>query len=56
MDDSIFLQGMREAEVRSWSIPFAYAATAVLLGLALPLLEARFIPGESSGMSPAAAI
>jgi uncharacterized membrane protein len=56
MDDSTIVQRIREAELRSWSIPFAYAATAIILGLTLPRLEARFFPGESSGMSPAAAM
>jgi len=56
MDESTILRRMRESQVRNWSIPFAYAAAAVLLGLTLPRLEARFLPGWSSGMSPAAAM
>jgi uncharacterized membrane protein len=56
MDDVTILQRMRESQVRNWSIPFAYAASAVLLGLTLPRIEVRFLPAWSSGMSSAAAM
>ena len=55
MDDSTILRRMRELQVRSWSIPFVYAAAAVVLALTLPRIEARFLPGWSSGISPSAA-
>jgi uncharacterized membrane protein len=55
MDDSAILRRMRESQLHSWSIPFAYAAVAVLLGLTLPRIEARFVPDWTSGISAPAA-
>jgi uncharacterized membrane protein len=55
MDDSAILRRMRESLLRSWSIPFAYAAAAVLLGLTRHRIEATFLPYWASGISARAA-
>jgi uncharacterized membrane protein len=46
---------VRVPEVPIWCIPFAYAFFAVLLGLILPRIEARFLPQWTAGLSPQAA-
>ena len=43
-------------EVPSWCIPFAYAFAAILLGLTLPRIEARFFPHWNAGLSPQVAM
>jgi len=47
---------VRRARLSSWHIPLAYAVGAVLLGVVLPRIEDRFLPGWSSGISPPAAM
>jgi uncharacterized membrane protein len=42
--------------VGAFGIPFVYAASAVVLGMAVPRLEAHFLPGLSAPMSSNAAI
>jgi uncharacterized membrane protein len=39
-----------------WCIPLGYALTAVALGLTLPRIQAWFLPGWTSEISPASAI
>ena len=46
---------MRKPHLPSWHIPLGYALGAILLGLVLPRIEVRFLPGWSSGISAAAA-
>jgi uncharacterized membrane protein len=41
---------------RNWTIPVTYAATAVVVGLALPRIESRWLPVIDSGLSPVAAV
>lgn len=45
-----------DRQVREWSVPFAYAASAIVLGLTLPRAESHFFPGWTSGISSAAAM
>jgi uncharacterized membrane protein len=39
-----------------WLVPLVYASMALLVGMVLPRVEARFLPGLVSTMSPAAAM
>jgi uncharacterized membrane protein len=47
---------MRTPRLPSWCIPVGYAFSAVLLGLTLPRMEARFLPEWSSGISTTSAV
>jgi uncharacterized membrane protein len=40
----------------AFGIPLLYASVAVVLGMALPRLEARFLPDLTAGVSAASAI
>jgi len=53
----LFLFGkMREGWPPTWIIPVWYAAGAVSLGLVLPRIEARFLPGQTASISSASAM
>src|ERR1700704_1091317 len=47
---------LRNSRLPRWCIPSAYALAAVLLGLVLPRIEARFFPTWTSSVSVGAAI
>ncbi len=56
MDGSVTFPRQRHSQLNVWSIPFAYAVSAILLGLTLPRTESHFLPGWTSGISSAAAM
>lgn len=53
---SVIVHRMRERWLPTWAVPIIYAATAILLGLTLPRMEASLLPGWSSGISSASAM
>lgn len=54
LDDSNLVKRICQSHLRGWSIPLAYAVTAITLGLTLPRAEAKFFPDWTSGISSAA--
>ena len=55
-DYSFISHKVQIPEVPNWCIPFAYAFSAILLGLTLPRIEARFLPHWDAGLSPQVAM
>jgi len=47
---------LRAPRLPSWCVPFTYASVAIVLGLTLPRIEALFLPGWVSGISPSSAV
>lgn len=47
---------MRESVLPTWCVPLGYALAAFVIGVALPRVETKFLPGWTAGISSAAAI
>jgi len=46
----------RKVELPNWAIPVSYAVVAIVVALALPRFESRWLPAIDSGTSPVAAV